>query len=316
MKKKLKKLLRDPKLFVRDMFTNKARVIKGKFPKKLDASQKYTVISAVYNVSQYLEEYFNSLVKQRLDFRRNIQVILVDDGSTDESAEIIRRWQKKYPENIKYLKKKNGGQASARNFGIDFIETEWVTFIDPDDFLDQSYFFEVDQFFVKNAKKDLQLVSCNFIFYFEDKKQFKDTHPLKYRFSKGNQIVPLSDAGKNIQLSVNSAFFRRSIIVKDSIQFDARIKPNFEDAHFVANYFSGIKTGSIGFAEKAKYYYRKREDGTSTLDTAWKKEGLFGDVLEHGCLQMLKRYSENNGQVPPFIQRTVLYHLIWYIKRL
>ncbi|WP_410737818.1 glycosyltransferase [Citrobacter freundii] len=63
-------------------------------PKKLEGSNKYTVVSAVYNVGRYLEDYFNSLTKQRLDFEKHIQLVLVDDGSTDDSAEIIKRWKK------------------------------------------------------------------------------------------------------------------------------------------------------------------------------------------------------------------------------
>ena len=64
----------------------------------------------------------------------------MDDGSKDNSKEIINKWIKKYPSNIFYIYKENGGQASARNLGLEYIKTEWVTFIDPDDFLDVNYF--------------------------------------------------------------------------------------------------------------------------------------------------------------------------------
>jgi glycosyltransferase involved in cell wall biosynthesis len=58
------------------------------------------------------------LVNQTLDFKKHIFLVLVDDGSPDNSAEIIKKWQKQYPDNITYVKKENGGQASARNFGV------------------------------------------------------------------------------------------------------------------------------------------------------------------------------------------------------
>lgn len=63
-------------------------------PKKMEGHYQYTVVSAVYNVGRYLDDYFESLVKQRLDFKKHIQLILVDDGSTDNSADIIKMAKK------------------------------------------------------------------------------------------------------------------------------------------------------------------------------------------------------------------------------
>ncbi|WP_145497858.1 glycosyltransferase family A protein, partial [Yersinia bercovieri] len=100
-----------------------------------------------------------------IDFKNNIHIILVDDGSTDGSGNTIKYWQKKYPLNITYLYKENGGQASARNLGLEHANTEWVTFIDPDDFIDNEYFSSIDLFIKNNSDKNLSLVCCNLIFY-------------------------------------------------------------------------------------------------------------------------------------------------------
>ncbi|HEG7018615.1 TPA: glycosyltransferase family 2 protein, partial [Campylobacter jejuni] len=118
------------------------------------AYNKYAIVSAVYNVEKYLDDFFKSIINQRLDFKNNIYLICVDDGSTDNSVQIIKKYQKKYPKNIIYLYKENGGQASARNLGLKYLKendlnTPWITFTDPDDFLDRNYFYEVD----KNIKK-------------------------------------------------------------------------------------------------------------------------------------------------------------------
>ncbi|ORM67024.1 bifunctional glycosyltransferase/CDP-glycerol:glycerophosphate glycerophosphotransferase [Pantoea rwandensis] len=241
---------------------------------------------------------------------------MVDDGSVDNSAEIIKRWQKKFPRNIKYILKENGGQASARNVGLDYVKTEWVTFIDPDDFIDINYFLSVDKFISKNNHGNLDLVSCNFIFYFEDKDQIKDSHPLKYRFSGGDKIIPVNSLGKEIQLSVNSAIFKNEKIEANNIRFNENIKPNFEDAHFASSYLLHIQKSNIAFLKSAKYLYRKRSDGSSTLDKSWEKPGLYDQVLELGCLDLLKKYVNEKGNVPENIQITVVYHLIWYFKKL
>ena len=115
--------------------------------RRVSGNYKYTIVSAVYNVEKYLDKYFESIITQTLIFDKHIQLILVDDGSPDTSAEIIKKWQKKFPENIIYIKKENGGQASARNLGIKYVKSDWVTFIDPDDFIQYDYFEVIDGLF-------------------------------------------------------------------------------------------------------------------------------------------------------------------------
>ncbi|WP_208950547.1 glycosyltransferase [Rahnella sp. ChDrAdgB13] len=94
LNRKVKKLIRDPKLFFSDMVKKQKKKINSIQPKEYNGNYQYTVVTAVYNVGRYLDEYFNSMVKQRLDFKKHINLILVDDGSTDESAEIIKSWKK------------------------------------------------------------------------------------------------------------------------------------------------------------------------------------------------------------------------------
>lgn len=315
-KRKLRKLMRDPKSFFADMAIKRRHSTDILKPKELSGNYQYTIVSAVYNVGRYLNEYIESVTKQHLDFKKHIHLILVDDGSTDNSAAIIKKWQNEYPENIQYLYKENGGQASARNMGMQYVKTDWVTFADPDDILDLSYFKHIDSFAHKQKDNDIVMLCNNFIFYFDDINTYKDSHPLKYRFSKGDVVHPVNNLGKNMQLAVNSAIFKSSIILNNKITFNDKIKPNFEDAHFIGSYLSGFDKGNVGFISKAKYYYRKRSDGTSTLDTSWEKKGLYNDVLVHGCLDMFSQYINTQGQVPKYIQRTVLYHLMWYFKRL
>lgn len=80
--KKFRKLLRDPKLFFRDMYAKRVMKLKKYLPLKYEGNNQFTIVSAVYNVEKYLDEYFDSIVKQSLNFKKHIQIILVDDGST------------------------------------------------------------------------------------------------------------------------------------------------------------------------------------------------------------------------------------------
>lgn len=315
MNRKFRKLLRDPKLFFRDMYNKRSIQIKKYLLIKYNGTQQYTVVSAVYNVEKYLNDYFSSLTKQSLNFKKHIQLILVDDGSTDRSAEIIKQWQAKFPKNIHYFYKENGGQASARNLGLQHVETEWVTFIDPDDFVSPDYFYKTDTFLSKNA--NISIVGCPLAFYFEDKDMVKDTHPLKYRFAKGDVVFPLSNLKDHLQLSASTAFFKIDNIRNAHIYFDEAMKPSFEDAKFVTDYILNTDLSTnAAFLSKISYFYRKRSDGSSTLDGAWQNPLLFSRVIEKGCIEILKTAKKKFGNIPEHIQRIVLYHIIWYFGRI
>lgn len=275
------------------------------------SARRYTIVSAVHDVEKYLDDYFRSITAQTCGLA-GITLLLVDDGSSDGSPGIIRRWQARYPEHISYLQKENGGQASARNLGLQQVTTEWVTFVDPDDFLDERYFAEVDRAITEHP--DLQMVSCNYILFREETGEIADRHPLRARFATGDSFFAASDPDQYIQLSVNSAFFRTSVIRDSALRFDEAIRPNFEDAHFVGSYLGCVPEGMVGFLQAPRYFYRKRADRSSTIDTGWQDPRYFGDGLRYGCLDLLKRYAREHGSVPANIQRTVLYHLSWQIK--
>ena len=315
-KRKLRKLVRNPKLFWADMLIKKNRKISNLMPKKMEGHNSYTIVSAVYNVSLYLDDFFKSLVDQRLDFTHNIHVVLVDDGSTDNSAEIIKKWQAKYPKNISYFYKENGGQASARNIGLKYVNTKWVTFVDPDDTLDLNFFLEIDKYIKSTKDKKLQMIVANLLMHDEKSGEIKNNHALKYRFEKNNVILPFDNLGKHINLSVSSSLFVTKVLQDHHIVFDKDIRPNFEDGHFIGQYLSSLTEGYVVFLNKAHYFYRKRSDNSSTIDTSWTQLGKYREVVERGYLGLFNIFLSKNELIPVHIQRTVLYDIIWHIKYL
>ncbi|EAK0451121.1 glycosyltransferase family 2 protein, partial [Campylobacter lari] len=313
--KKLRKLRTNPKLFFKDAIEKKvfwlSKVYKKYLPKKHKGFTQYTIISAVYNVEKYLDDYFNSIINQRLDFKKNIFMILVDDGSTDNSANIIKKYQKKYPKNIVYLYKENGGQASARNLGLKYMQennykTPWVTFTDPDDFLDRNYFYEVDKFLATHQDDDICMIGCNIIFYHEKQRIYKDEHSLNFKFKNGIQIKENYNLDNFIQLSAASCFM--NVIFLNNLVFDEKLKPVFEDAKFINEYLLENINLKSAFLSKAKYFYRKREEGNSTLNLKLHSKEFFLIVPKYGYLKILhKNFSYS------FICKLVLYDLYWHI---
>lgn len=323
--RKLRKLRRDPRLFFADAIRKKADAVTdvatrtaSRLPVSgfLKSKHRYSVVSAVYNVEKYLERYFESMAGQTLRLGKDIELILVDDGSTDGSAEIIRKWQRKYPEGIHYVRKDNGGQASARNVGLGHVTGDWVTFIDPDDFVHARYFEQVDRFLSANEDSEFSLLCCRWIFYFERGGRYVDNHPLGYRFRDGS-FATLPDEQANFMApSAATSFFRADLLARAGHYFDEQIRPNFEDAHFTCSYLLDTMDLEVGFVADAHYYYRKRGDGSSTLDQGWSNPSRFDVVLERGHLGLFEHAIAKHGRVPTFVQQLVLYDLFWNFKKI
>lgn len=107
--------------------------------KGVDEMELISVIVPVYNVENYLERCVTSILKQTYT---DLEIILIDDGSTDKSGTICDELQKKDPRII-VVHKENGGQSSARNLGLEICKGTWVCFIDSDDFIREDYIEEL-----------------------------------------------------------------------------------------------------------------------------------------------------------------------------
>ena len=167
--RKYRKLLRSPTRFFYDFFAK--RVATESVPEvtravrqQLSNGVDYSVIAAVYGVEPYIGAFLKSIVEQTIGFEQRIELILVDDGSPDGSVEIIEAWQRRYPNNIRLVRKENGGAASARNAGLEVARGEWVTFIDPDDTISLNYFEQVYDFLAR-TESEVSAVTCRVVFF-------------------------------------------------------------------------------------------------------------------------------------------------------
>ncbi|WP_215432650.1 bifunctional glycosyltransferase/CDP-glycerol:glycerophosphate glycerophosphotransferase [Campylobacter coli] len=307
------KLSNENKKFIKVILDGFFRIYLAEFfskfkPKKYKAFSKYSIVCPIYNVEKYLDDFFKSIIKQRLDFKNNIFIICVDDGSTDDSAKIIKKYQKKYPKNITYLYKANGGLSSARNYGLKFVKTHWLCFTDPDDFLNRDYFYEVDRNIRKYNNENISMLATNYIFYFEKYKIYKDNHPLNFKFKKDSVFVN-KNLDDFIQPNCASVVFNKEKI--KNIIFREELKPVLEDVRFVAEFLvQNINSKSI-FLKNAKYFYRKRAQQNSIMDTFWKDKGYFLISPKIGTLYLLQNYK-----IYSFVQKVCIYHMFWQIKAL
>ena len=126
-------------------------------------SLKLSVIVPVYNVAPYLSKCLTSLQAQTcIDY----EVLLIDDGSSDDSAQICQTFVKQAPTKFKYFRKENGGLSDARNYGMRYATGQYLAFIDADDYVEPEMFAEMLKLTQDGQKK---VVECNFWWEYPDK---------------------------------------------------------------------------------------------------------------------------------------------------
>ena len=257
---------------------------------------------AIYNTKNYLREAIDSVINQTIGFEDNIQLILVNDGSTDGTKNVLLNYANKYPDNIILINQENQGQAAARNMGLKYVEGKYINFLDSDDYLSDNAMEEIYKFFSSNDD-EIDVVSLpirNF-------GRVNDEHILNYKF-KETKIIDLKNEPNNPQLHVASSF----------IKFDA-INELFltnlivsEDSNFINKIL--LKKQKLGVLSSTYYFYRKHKNFGSTLDNASKNVKFYNDRLTNHFLNLIEYSINMQGFVPKFIQYTLIYDLYWLIN--
>lgn len=265
---------------------------------------KFSIISAVYNVENYVRSTIDSIVKQSIGFEENVQLILVDDGSPDSSGEICEEYKELYPNNIIVIHKENGGVSSARNEGLKYAEGEFVNFVDSDDHLGINVLESVYDFF-KLHEDEVDLISIP-IRYFEAR---RGSHTLNYKFYKGSRVVDLEEDWFYPQMHVASSFIKRSAL--DGISFDCNLA-YAEDAKFVLQVL--LKKRKIGLLNSCTYWYRSRRTGGSAIQNSGKKASWYLPVVNHFQKYFVDLFASQSKEMPKFVQMNIMYDLQWRFK--
>ena len=265
---------------------------------------KFSVIIPIYNVYDYLEETILSVINQSIGFKKNIQMILVNDGSPDNSEEICLKYKDMYPENIIYIKKENSGVSETRNEGMKYIEGEYVNFLDSDDTWEKDVFKKAYKMFTKNP--DIILIGVRQK-YFEAQNNYTS---LDYKFDK-DKIVDVRKDFDHIHLSVTSGFFKSSAI-KD-IKYDKRIKYS-EDAKFIYEFLIKNKSYKYGIISSSIHNYRKRNLGNSAIQTKDLKIDWYKQTVELSYLYLLEKSKKEFIELYKTIQYYVAYDYQWRLN--
>ena len=271
---------------------------------------EFTVISPMHNVARYLPEYFASLERQTYGFER-LEVFLVDDGSTDDTAEIADVFAARHP-NVTVIRKENGGQASARNEALPMATGTWLTFPDPDDVLSDNYFAEVAS--AIQVEEPPSMLSTRVLLWYEDVDEARDTHALGGRFREGRVTKHLLRSPEWVQPHITAGFMRRDVIADAGLTFHADLRLRFEDGSFASHYLLQFDDPSVTFIPEATYLYRQRADNSSTVQSSSADPRKYTDTIRLGYLPVIEEAIARRGAVPRWLQNLCLYDQFWILR--
>ena len=229
---------------------------------------KVSVIVPVYNVEKYLERCINSLVNQTL---QDIEIIFVDDGSTDSSKIIIEKYLNLHREKIKYYYKKNGGLSSARNYGIPHAKGEYIAFLDSDDYIEPTMYEEMYNI---AKKENSDMVECDFIWKYPDKQ----------KYDCGQIYNSKKEAIEKARVVAWNKLIKRDILGKEKIEFPFGLR--YEDVEFFYKLIPSLN--KISFVKKYFIHYVQRNN--SIVNTQNSKTMDIFKVLDN----VIEYYKKNN----------------------
>lgn len=222
--------------------------------------EKISVIIPVYNDEEYLAQCLDSVLRQTYS---NLEIILVDDGSTDSTPpELCEKYREKYA-NIRILHKKNGGVGSSRNAGLEMATGEYVLFVDHDDLLSETHIEELYKLLKKN---DADIAVGNFNHFIEEKRAygiwlkeddyFEKTYTPEEWFTVEYETVPYN---MSIIFAVPWAkLYKKSLFENIVYPINARVEDD------LTTWKIYLLTGKIAYMNKAIYTHRIFENSRPT----------------------------------------------------
>lgn len=213
------------------------------------------IIVPVWNVEEFLEECLESIAVQTYG---DFEVLMVDDGSTDASADICRQWvgrDKRY----RLIQKENRGLSSARNAGLRIAKGEYVTFVDSDDVIHPQY---LETLMELAKRKEYFITGVDFIRFSDDIPLVNGVMKEKYHYLPYDALTEMLYQNGHMINSACGKLFRREVI--EGIWFKEGIL--YEDLEWMARVLEKMpKLKRVGLCDAPLYFYRKREG--STMET-------------------------------------------------
>lgn len=249
-----------------------------------------SIIVPIYNVDKYLEECIESLRNQTY---KNLEIILINDGSTDNSEQICRK-EEKQDNRIVFINKKNGGAASAKNEGLKIAKGDYITFVDSDDFIEA----DMIEYMVNTIKKyNSDIVQCSFTNLYKDTEKFTYDKIVEQKISS-KDFLELFLTKWDSSLFWNKLFKRE--VIENVFFKEGRC---IDDEFFT--YKCVINSENIVTSNKIVYNYRMRKSGVMKSESSQKQ------ILKDRVDYLYERY-EIVRKIYKDLDKDFLEHLLTY----
>lgn len=228
---------------------------------------KVSIIVPVYGVEKYIDKCLNSLVKQSL---KEIEVIVVNDGTKDNSQKIVDKYVKKYPDKIKSYIKENGGQGSARNYGLKKATGEYIGYVDSDDFVEKDMYKKL---YNKAKENNYDIVVCGNYNVSEDY-QNKNIDAFINNYNTDLENIFFG------KMAVWNKIYKRDILIKNKLEFKEKVW--YEDLAFTLKAI--MNSNTFAFIDEPLYDYLIREGSTMNNSNVQRNLEIldaFNDILSY-----------------------------------
>ncbi len=257
---------------------------------------KVSIIIPVYNTEKYLDDAIKSIINQTYNFKK-IELILVNDGSKDNSLDICNKYSSKYNNIITY-DKKNTGVSDTRNYGLERARGSYIMFLDSDDCLNKDSIKYLTKFLDNNEKVDF-VISRVRRFEMVDKWHFMD-----FRFDIKEKIINIFDYTNYSQYHSTGILIRKDAL-KD-IRFDKDIKFG-EDMKFMSQLL--INNNLFGIEKRSILFYRQRDDESSAVQGEVNDKKYYLNILDGVYMFIINNCLDKYNEVPKYFQYFILHSI-------
>ena len=255
-------------------------------------SKKVSVIVPVYGVEEWLERCLESLVNQTLE---DIEILVVNDGSPDNSQAIIDRYVKMYPDKVKGFVKENGGLSDARNYGIPYATGEFVAFVDSDDYVDVTMY---EKLYNEAKEKDAEIVVCGYFKVDEQEKSMKSAQ------IGGMDFYDANPRERKELIEINAPYAWNKLVKRDLLERTGMLFPkglNFEDICTMYPLIASAK--KVSKVNEELYYYIVEREGAITAQFDASKTKIIDS------LELLNQRFEDLGLMETYRDEIVVINL-------
>lgn len=245
---------------------------------------KISVIVPIYNVEKQLNRCVESLLRQKI---QQIQIILVNDGATDNSGKIAQEYAKKFPDKILYLEKENGGLSDARNYGIEHAMGEYLTFVDSDDYISDNLYEDLEKY----LEQDYDMIKFKIEKVDENGNKILENYTPIFADKTGEEAFEILYKSDELTEVAWGYVYKRKMWIENNFKF---AKGMFhEDFGLIPLVI--LKANKVASTNIMGYYYVQ----TSSSITRGKPETIYKraeDLLKHydNMIETIKGYNISN----------------------